>query len=597
MFTTTIDVLDTYDGQSLVIVLGDCQIPENIDQGHVISFTNASSETLQAIGSIDVRAFQFGISLVISSELAESEFERVRLIQKHLVFCYVKFVWFPKQDTFTPDPFGMGGDKGPLAGMVYDINKLENLPWLMSGTRTKDIENSLPPTPVLLLAPGPSLLEIAPHLKDLSQRFLVICLSRSLNFCQEHGVTPDIVVQLDTHGEQENFYPSDMDFSKTWLIGLSCAPMAKYLNRFAGVYWIDTFEGNAFDGDPYEMHTSWLSSLIAMMGVANLFSPPKALMVGSDLSFKTSCYYNGSSEGEPGEASLSKADELEAVRMQDEEALNRYDFPIRLNDGSVGTTRLQFLATAFEAESISNQMLDTSQFYNLSNHSILGETYIPYSPPESHLNDPILDRRKLFKVLGLISQAGQHPKERAVQILLKERLQRDEILLREATLMKYSGESPVLQGNPLLSAGKILTNLHSVRKDETKFNLVWNLIRKERALVVKNMLLFRLKGWVSIGKSVPVYCYPHEQADLEAEFTRRFPKGKWEFRQTWSLYGDQMSNRIPVRSVTAHLESEPISLMTRSYADSANYILSVFEFESYLIIEDILESSWPGERV
>lgn len=595
MFITRIDELETYDGRSAVIVLGECRIPDDIGPGRLASYPDASPETFRAIGSIDVRAFNEGITLVISGELAENNYEMVRLIQKHLVFCYVKFVWFPKQDTFTPDPFGMGGDKGPLAGMVYDINKLENLPWLMSGVRTKEIEDKLPPTPVLLLAPGPSLEAVGPHLKALSERFLVLSLARSLSFCQEHGVVPDVVIQLDTHGEQELFYPPDMDLSNTWLIGLSCAPMGKYLHRFAGVFWIDTFDVDAYGGDHYEMRNSWLSSLIAMMGVANLFRPPKVLMAGTDLSFRSTRYYDHADTVEGRDGTLTNAQELAAVHDNHECVVGGYDFPVRLNDGTPGMTRLAFLATAFEAESIINEVSSETQYYNLSRQSILNEAYIPCSDPASHVKDPLLNRAPLFRILGLVSEAGRHPEERVMQRALRERLQRDEKLLHDANII-MGGDPATMAGNPLISAGKLLTKLHTVGNDETRMRLARNLISKERKLLVARLLLFRLKGWTSIGKSIPVYCYPDERETVEAALSGRFPKGKWEFRHTWSNYGEPLPKRMVVQEVSRHLEREPVALMTRRYSESADYFLSVFEFESYLIFEELLRTPWPGER-
>lgn len=142
MFATKIDSLDEYDGQSLVIVLGQCQLPDDIDPARVMRFPDASGATLQVLGGVDMRVYQAGITLVVASALVEPNFAMVRLIQKHLLFSYIKYIWFPSQDTVTPDPLGVGGDKGPFANLVYDVNKLQNLPYLMGCPRTKDLEES-----------------------------------------------------------------------------------------------------------------------------------------------------------------------------------------------------------------------------------------------------------------------------------------------------------------------------------------------------------------------------------------------------------------------------------------------------------------------
>ncbi len=592
MFFTKIDSLDQYDGQTMVIVLGDCQIPKDISPAKVVQFSEANGEALQAIGMIDTLDLQAGITLVVSSFLAENSFDMVRLIQKHLVFTYIKYVWFPKQDTATPDPFGVGGDKGPLANLVYDINMLDNLPFLMGTVRTKELEGKLPSTPVLLLAAGPSLKEIGPHLKELSKRFIVVCLARSLRFCQEHDVVPDIVVQLDTHGEQKVFYPKEMNFSKTWLLALSCAPVKSYSHRFAGVYWIDTFHKIAF-GNDYELRNSWLSSLIPMLGVAELFNPAKVLVIGADLSFKNKMYYDGFHAGDEGKNTISFSDEIGAINENVDCIIGNYDLPIHLNDGSLGATRLQFLATAFEAESIASELAVSTQFYNLSQSGILGEAFFQYQEAAAFMNEPELDKGKVKNALLQIGKLGQYPDEQCIQRWLREKKKFSQMITHDVDLVAINSDPKTLGKNPFTSAGKIFTTLHSIRSGEKRFNLARKLIHKHAATIDANMLMFRFKGWISMGKRIPIYCYPHEQAFFKAKLETRFPKGSWEFRNTWSYGSDPMENHTPMQLLSLNLEIEPVALMSRLYAESADYILPLLDSDTYLIAEDILEVPWP----
>lgn len=586
MFITKIDTLDEYDGKSQVILLGDCRLSETIDPERLHRFVDAGAETLDSISAMDVPIFKDGVTLVVSSELIGKAYSSVRLIQKYLVFIYTKYVWFSKSDTAVPDPFALGHDKGPLADLLYQVNMLDNFPYLVGGCPAKIVEGKVPPVPCLLLAPGPSLSKMGPHIKELSKRFLVISLSRSLFFCREHGVTPDIVLQLDTHGEQQNFYPKDMNFSKTWLFALSCAPVRKYCHRFAGVFWIDTFNPAAY-GAQYEIRMSWLSSLIPMFGVAELFQAPRILMAGSDLAEVSGAYYNDTDEGIDSQGDLTDAQECAAVYS----GPDRKRFPLRLNDGRVGKTRMQFLATAFEAESIAMELTQTA-FHNLSKGSALSAEIFPYAPPESFLDEPELNKKVLNKIMHAVLRSGLQPDEKYLQRWLREKK-------KAADALKHSVEVAILTDpqtlidNPLYSAGKLLFFLHKISKPRNRFHISRMVIHRFHASVRKDMLLFSLKGRTAMGKTVPVYCYPHERSALEAALAKRFPQAKWEFRNTWSDFNEPLENRLLVSRLPAMLEREPLSLMTRRYAEAADYILDYSDLDSYLIAEDVLEAPWP----
>lgn len=584
-FTTHIDSLDEHDGQSLIIVLGECRLPEGVDTGRVVQLPDAGPESVRVIGGMNMFEYRHGIDLLVASSLIEAQFDGIWLIQKILMFCFVKFIWFPGQDTATPDPLGVGGDKGPFAYLVYQLHIMVNLPYLMSYPRARDLEGSAPSAPVLLLAPGPSLNDLAPHLNDLSERFITVCLSRALVFCKEHGVVPDIVVQLDTHGEQQNFYPPDMDFSKSWLFALSCAPIHKYAHRFAGIFWIDTFETEAY-GDGYEMRNSWLSSLIPMLGVAEMFRPPKLLVAGADLGYATDKYFNGTGKSFGRPRTMTKREQVEAVGPK--------QFPVILNDGAIGETHRQFMATAFEAETIASELMRTSLIYSLTPAGLLDPNLFPYAPPESFLDMPKLYRPAIVKVLDTVAKNGQLPDEKLIKHLLRGKLKTAEILARDVDILAVSAEPKDLEGSPVLSAGKIIYRLHQDYSVENLFHLSRRVIHKYRTAVHSRFLLFRFNDWIAMGKTIPLYCYPHEKEALEAQLTKRFPGAKWEIRLTWSDSTCPMPNRVFVRELPNRLSKDPVSLMTRRYADAADYLLDVIRPASYLIVEDLLQAPWPG---
>ena len=306
--------------------------------------------------------------------------------------------------------------------------------------------------PVLLLAPGPSLNSLIPHTKALNERFVTLCLSRTLRFCQEQGVVPDIVVQLDTHGEQQNYYPEDMDFSKCWLFALSCAPVKKYINRFAGVFWIDTFEPEAFR-EGYEIRNSWLSSLIPMLGVAELFHPSKLLLAGSDLAYSdnNTGYFNGGETGAEQEGKLTDQEALAAV--------NCFHFPVRLANGGIGKTNLQLFATAYEAETIIAELTLNMKTacYNITPGGLLNPDVLAPAAPVDFIREPILDRVAFQQAMGEALKADDLPDARVVKRALPKLLQQAEFMLRQADALNASGDPKALANNPVLSAGKLIS--------------------------------------------------------------------------------------------------------------------------------------------
>lgn len=588
-FFTRINHLAFDDGKSLVITLGDCTYKDSIGPERVISYPDAGQETVRHIVQLDFARMTHGIMLVVSSAVVRDQFEQVKLIQSHLAFCYVKFVWFPQQDTSTPDPLGLGGDKGPLADIAYQSNNLDNLPNLLTSPRAKVLENITLKPSVLLLAPGPSLNRIIPHIKALSERFITLCLSRTLMYCQEQGVTPDIVVQLDTHGEQQNFFPADMDFSKSWLFALSCAPVKKYINRFAGVFWIDTFEAGAFK-EQYEIRNSWLSSFIPMLGVVELFHPSKLLMAGSDLAYSDTdnWYFNGDEAGTDQKRKLTDQEALAAV--------NCHHFPVRLANGDIGKTHLQLFATAYEAETIIAELALNMKTacYNITPSGLLNPDVLAPAAPADFIREPLLDRAAFQQAMGEALKADDLPDAGVVKRMLPEQLQRAEFMLRQTDALNASGDPKALKDNPILSAGKLISHLHPVANDRARLHLSRKVLEKQKEMLQKTITLFRLNDWSLRGKSIPVLCFPDEKQGFSVSLGSRFPKGKWEFRHTWDTSSKAIENKLPTYEIPKFLHANPVTLISRQYAEAADYLLPFLPSDKTLILEDVLEQPWPG---
>ncbi|MFH1913508.1 MAG: 6-hydroxymethylpterin diphosphokinase MptE-like protein [Pseudomonadota bacterium] len=586
MLTTCIDLLtkDHLQGNPLVIMLGDCRTSQGVTPARLVRFPDASPETMAAIGRIPLGELRGGVVLAVASALAETGYEAVRRIQKHLVYCLIKYIWFPSQDTATPDPLGLGGDKGPLAYLVYQVSGMENLPHILSWPRTKSLEGALTPMPVLLLLPGDSLNDLAPHLPALAERFLIICLSKTLAFCNDAGVTPDIVIQLDTHGEQHNFYPSDMDLSKSWLVALSCIPASRYLHRFAGIFWIDTYDPCLFDDD-YEIRNSWLSSFIPMLGAAELLRPPILLVAGADLAF--GCRADGP---------CSTDDDLPLSAAQGLVGVGSKPFAARLGNGQIGTTTMQFMATAYEAETIAAELLlkGGTGCYNISRTGLLDPAVFEHADPAAFLAAPAIDRTVFSQGMERASRVGL-PKVAGAKRMLYEQLSIAETLVHQAQALAAAPEPEKFADNPLLSATKLLTHLHPVADTATRIHIALELIRRYRDALRQRITGFRLADWTDRGKTLPLLCLPDERDALLAALSQRFPKARWHALHTWENNSNRTAT-LRVGALPQFLHDHPVTLISRRYADCADYLLRLLPTNTSLIVEDLLAAPWPPGR-
>jgi hypothetical protein len=81
-------------------------------------------------------------------------------------------------------------------GKLWERNNMRNLVHLRDLPGIRYFAGKLP-FPALLVAAGPSLDELRPHIKALSERMLVIACDTALRFLAENGVTPRFAVSTD----------------------------------------------------------------------------------------------------------------------------------------------------------------------------------------------------------------------------------------------------------------------------------------------------------------------------------------------------------------------------------------------------------------
>lgn len=82
-------------------------------------------------------------------------------------------------------------------GRLWVRNLSENAHLIGTTPGVKTLEDSFAGIPALLIAAGPSLDQVKPHLKELKERFLIIAVDTALRACLNEGVEPDFTVLVD----------------------------------------------------------------------------------------------------------------------------------------------------------------------------------------------------------------------------------------------------------------------------------------------------------------------------------------------------------------------------------------------------------------
>ncbi len=82
-------------------------------------------------------------------------------------------------------------------GQLWVRNLLSNLDRFTGNPGIVAAQNRFSGVPALVMAAGPSLDEVLPHLKTLKEHMLIVAVDTSYRFCKNQGVEPDFLVSVD----------------------------------------------------------------------------------------------------------------------------------------------------------------------------------------------------------------------------------------------------------------------------------------------------------------------------------------------------------------------------------------------------------------
>lgn len=401
MINTSLDILEDYDGKSLVLFIGEPAVEPVRRLAARLDVDLSEADVFSRLASMPVNAFRHGVHCVIGPGVFEQYPQQVRDVQKYAFFVYWKFFVYPKAAVEIPDPCGVRENQGD-EDIIAHLRRAENARLHLFSPLANRLEGIGRGLTALLLLPGPGLAAIGPHLAALKERCLIVTIARVLGFCHEHGVAPDFLVQLDTLSTQNLYFPEHLELGETTLVSLSIAPVAHVAHRFRHCFFMESFD-TAILRESYRMRESWLSSLIPSLGLAETLGCAHVCLAGADLSSEPGGRKYFSDVLGPGGGGG-------APTMREPLLRATYDVPFLVRDrqGRTVETKPSYFATAGEAELVMRQLRQSrgATFSVFENQGILSPAAATGIEVEELRSFPVLDR----KALDVVLKKAIHPR-------------------------------------------------------------------------------------------------------------------------------------------------------------------------------------------
>lgn len=406
MFKTFVGIDEFVDdGYSLCFFLG-VKPPSTLPRQRKLFFPAVSDSVLQAVKDLSPKVLENGVSLVINPETYEAEKKLVDAVQRHLAYLYVKYVVFPSQSFTIPDNYNVRKEEG-VGSILREWVMAKNLPLHLRFPLCDVLKELKLNLPVLILLPGPSLAEVGPYLKEMRKKCIIVCVARSLAYCMDHDCPPDFVVHLDTDIKMQHLFPREDVFPESFLVSLSPANISEVYDKFAGIFFKDSFNLSALKNE-FRLRESWLSCSISCFGMAEVLNASKVFIAGGDHSWAGVAV--DISTGTTEDKKNSRVDFVGPIkvfsRFPDQGISKGSGFDVfELPDvsGKRVKTAFNYFAIAEEINSIGKEFWDRGvECCRISPDGILNGDIFPVAGTEDVLSLVDIDRKALLSQLFAI---------------------------------------------------------------------------------------------------------------------------------------------------------------------------------------------------
>ncbi len=580
-FLAVIDEVPSVSGQFVVCLGRPDQLPQ-LPGERLLVIDDVDGAALDRISRLDPRCMAAGLAVVTTRAEHGRNPRNVLRAQKLLAYLFAKYVDLPFRSTRIPDPMGLRQDDTPPE-FLHQLNRYRNMPLLLHHPLVDKLRDKAVGLPCLLLLPGPSLQLIKDRLPELARRYLIVTISRMLPLLRECGVTPDVLVQLDTVPLQEHFHHPDDRFPNSVLLALSLAPIRSFAPRFRQLFFIDSFDLSVLP-NPARLRESWLSSLLACLGATEALHAPKVLLAGVDLRLLgNNIYY------------AEDADSLSAPLQT--EPLTSAEGKLFTSDvsGREARTTLQFFATAAEAElfaRVINASIGTT-FHNLSPWSLLDAEVCPPMTAEQALAAPELDKSPFLDKADQAAAMKEHVQlevlrsqysreleeaERSRGILCCMRFADPAARERHPCFRYAAANHPWFRPAGADNLGRVAENLASELCAATRF--------------ARNVAALHCQA--AKGAPIPVLCIAEEEEEVLARLGRLRPGWSWRCMGIQALNcGRPQPSSGGVELAVLHdwMRFQKVLVVAPGCAREFHYALSLVGSDTALALEELLAYS------
>ncbi len=581
-FVAVADVVPALDGAFLVC-LGRPDNLDGCDPAATFVADAVTEDAIAALAGLDPRRMAQGLTVVTTTREQAARPEAVLRAQKLLALLFVKFVFMPALTTRVPDPLGLRPPDTPPE-YLHELNTLRNTPLHLRHVLVDKLEKQRVGLPCLLLLPGPSLALLAPHMRELCRRYLLVSISRTLPFLRRHGIAPDILLQLDTVPLQEHFHHPGDRFPESVLLSLSLAPIRSFAPHFRRVFFIDSFNLSLLP-NRFRVRESWLSSLLPCLGCAEALHAPRVLLAGTDLRLLgDNTYYDNAPTAD---AASALPDHALPLTSRPNHIL---EFPDAA--GKLASTTLQYFATAAEAELFARaiQAAQGTAFGNLSPISILDPQCFAPTAIEEALDAPVLDKSSF---LAKADAADAEKETISLRAMRAQYTGRQEAARRDRDLMACMrlADRDKLAQHPY--SRYIADNVPWFRpsgedgKAEAAANLAEELCQAAR--FARNVTAMHLLA--SKGSPVTALVTAAEEAQARQALALWRPDWQWQFRGIEAPgYEEPMPSDggIALAAVADWMRFQDVVLLGPDCAREFGYALSLFTSENVVPLDAVL---------
>lgn len=500
---------DQWSGQR-VVAFGDTRVDASIPADKVWRVAHPAADARNLFsGGVRPGDLVDGFAFVLPESLSVQDAVAVLEVQKSLIYLHHKYVDSPSESLTTADVAGVRQEQ--LPDVIREMNQLRNYPWLMSAPIADKLAVERIGLPVMILLPGKSLQEVLPHLKEIREKCLIVCIARTLKDCLNAGVKPDIVLQLDTYQIQRHFYEGMPDLPESLLVPLSICPFYPYAHKFRGVVMMDSFNMELLP-NPARLRESYVSSITACLGLAEVLHSGEAFIAGGDHCFpmrQERHPYEGRTNG-PLPAFPVKNSYVLGSRTG--EVIEAFDY---------------LIAAAREAEQFAMEIRGTSgtKFHSTTDATLLSPEWFPHAPMERIKALPQLDRTAYLEAIDRVLDKREAINITKVRVkLLKELGEMGQI---EAAYRLGGVPRKTLEGHVLTRAVRKMRNPR-LNGNVDAVAVAGKLSTKWRESLNSARLLVQAITTAGQGRALPLLCLEPEVKPLQKLLGRIIQGSKWD---------------------------------------------------------------------